>query len=554
MSTHHAYQNSVEKPRLASQFHFQFKLNADKSKLLATCRPVEFTDNNINAAQVYETIKALDMGNLYILDSAVAELVQEYLRGNKNKTIVVAERRDGQAIIYVDEHKLVAQLEIIPAFGGSPVGLPELKQALVSARVTSGLKKKVLNQCLKTGVADRVVIAEGAKVIQGKNTLFDTFVAEARDRRPKINADGSVDYRDFGQIVVVEKGTELVRRYPATLGKPGKDLMGNIIEPIPGVDLDFVSELNGVELSKTDGNLLIASKKGQPIITEAGVHIEDIMQVENVDLANGDIVFDGCVHVQGDVAANMNIEATGDVLIEGMVEAANISAGGDIIVRGSVIGRGEVFDQHGKINPQAVLLKAKGSVSLNIVENVRVKSGDAIFVKELVSRCELTAFNEIIVGGVSSKAGKIVGGKIRSGILISANSIGSIAGTKTELEISDDGSAKSILNEVIVKLSKALEKLKKFEPIILAARTKQSGSSKLYDKLLSQRGAAYREYLVLDAHKSLLRKEIKRCKDGTIDVKIELFAGTTIRIGNRLKKMIEDIKGRVFKINNDNIY
>jgi len=551
MPAFNANERLSEKSNFASQFRFH--LNADKSKLLATCELVKAIDKDITLAKVIETINILGFSDLYIIESAVSDLIKAYLGGKKSGSLVIAERRDGQAIIHIDNDNVTAKLEIIPAYGGRAAGLVEIKQALIESGVTSGLKREILNQCLKTGEATNVVVAEGIRVIHGKNTEFEMFVPEVRDRRPRINADGTVDDYSIEGFYIVEKGTELVRRHPVTMGSPGKNLAGETIDPIPGVDLDLVTDLEGVELSQIDENLLIASKKGQPVITNKGVYIEEIMQVKNVDLATGDIVFDGSVHVAGDVVANSNIEATGDVLIEGVVEASNITAGGNVVILGSVIGRGEVFDQNGNPNSEAVLIQAEGSVQLNIVENVRVKSGDRIFVRELVSRCDLCAFNEIIVGDSTSKAGRIVGGKTRSGILISANIIGSSAGAKTELEICGDDTAKTKLKEVTEKCIEADEKLKKFETIIRVAKTKQSESSKLYQKLLQQRGISFREYSVLDSHKSLLRKEVKRCKDGKIDIKNELFSGLVMRIGNRIKKIAEDSKGRVFKIVNDSI-
>jgi uncharacterized protein (DUF342 family) len=72
------------------------------------------------------------------------------------------------------------------------------------------------------------------------------------------------------------------------------------------------------------------------------VAVEATLTIPRVDLNSGNVYFEGRIVVTGDVIAGMKVRSDSEVIIHGVVEAAEIEAKGDIVVKGGVIGNLEI--------------------------------------------------------------------------------------------------------------------------------------------------------------------------------------------------------------------
>ena len=111
-------------------------------------------------------------------------------------------------------------------------------------------------------------------------------------------------------------------------------------EPVPGIpgnDVRFAAALSGAELSPDDSDLLIAAIGGQPVIVSNGAIVEPTIKMKNVDLSTGNLAFEGTIVISGDIAAGMEVKASGDIIVGGMVEAAMLEAKGNVEVKGGII-------------------------------------------------------------------------------------------------------------------------------------------------------------------------------------------------------------------------
>ena len=104
-----------------------------------------------------------------------------------------------------------------------------------------------------------------------------------------------------------------MRRIPATPGIEGRTIKGAVIAPRPGRDEPFAAQLIGAEIDSADPNILKASVTGQPVRVPCGVMVEPVLRVPEVNLATGNIYFDGTVQVDGDVNNTMKVQASGDI-------------------------------------------------------------------------------------------------------------------------------------------------------------------------------------------------------------------------------------------------
>ncbi|MCF8199607.1 MAG: FapA family protein [Sulfuritalea sp.] len=366
-------------------------------------------------------IKQAGYGDWFILEDALDKLVGCYNLPNSEDELPLAERRDGSFTLEIPEDAMFAWVDFAPAYGGRAVTHSDIFMALESAGVTYGVDPLAVEALCSSTVAERRAVAKGEPAENGRDTVFEQLVADARDRVPQVDEHGLIDYRELGAIPMVVAEQELMRRIPPTMGSNGRNVHGGIVEPVPGKIEEFVENLVGAYVAKDDPNLLRATFNGQPIRCGNGVMVEQILHARNVDIASGNISFDGTVHVDGEVSPGMKVHATGDIIVTGLVDGAELEAGGDIHIAGGVIAQARV--------------RAGGSVAARFVESAHIYSGTMIAIDDAALQSDLQAINQIVVGIKSTQRGRLVGGSARAMLLIKAPMVGAAKGGKTDIQL-----------------------------------------------------------------------------------------------------------------------
>lgn len=360
-------------------------------------------------------------GSWFFIEEAAEKLVGCYNLPNSEAELPLAESRDGSFTLEISKDAMFAWVDFVPACGGRAVTHSDIFMALESAGVTYGVDPLVVEALCGSAMAERRAVAKGEPAENGRDTVFEQLVADARDRTPQLDENGLIDYRELGAIPMVVAEQELMRRIPPTMGGNGRNVHGGIVEPVPGKKEDFVENLVGAYVAKDDPNLLRATFNGQPIRCGNGVMVEQILHARNVDIASGNISFDGTVHVDGEVMPGMKVHATGDIIVTGLVDGAELDAGGDIHISGGVIAQARV--------------RAGGSVTARFVESAHIYSGTLIAIDDAALQSDLQAINQIVVGIKSTQRGRLVGGSARAMLLISAPMVGAAKGGKTEIQL-----------------------------------------------------------------------------------------------------------------------
>ncbi|MCG8315810.1 MAG: FapA family protein, partial [Pseudomonadales bacterium] len=228
-----------------------------------------------------------------------------------------------------------------------------------------------------------------------------------------------------------------MRKEPATTGTPGKDVTGAEIKPVPGKDPGFAKNIQGAELSPQDPNVLIATIKGHPIFMKNGVCVDPVLHVDNVDINTGNIEFDGSLEVRGDVAAGMQINVTGDVIVKGVIERSLVYAGNDIVVRGGVFGDDDAEDIPETVNhQQKYLLYARGSIDASFVSTAAIKADGDIIVKQYIGNSLVIAGNSLSLGQQGGK-GILFGGLAKVRYLAALVQLGNESNLETRLIVGE---------------------------------------------------------------------------------------------------------------------
>jgi uncharacterized protein (DUF342 family) len=339
----------------------------------------------------------------------------------------------------------------------------------------------------------------------------------------------------------VHAGDVLLRHTPATSGEPGITVTGQAIPAKPGKDVPFATKLNGTMLDPNDPNTLLAAISGCPVMNRNDVSVEPVYKVKDVDLHIGNVTFDGAVHVTGDVHAGMTVRASGDIRIDGTSESAILDAGGDIVVKGGILGH------EGQDGPSGFPIRCKGSCTARFVQNGRISAGNGIFVHEFAMQSELAAEHQIIVGTQGGRRGDIIGGVCRAGLLVKAHSIGSISNMHTVVIAGAD----KALHDRLLAATKEREAAEhKLADIIRLLQMAQANPGRIPPETIKSaaatRDAGSVEIEALRAEEAELRRQIDLASDAKVVAEKHVYTGVEVRFGPKRYNVVTDRQGGTF--------
>lgn len=531
-----------------------FRMTDGDRKLKAFYEPTDGEKLSINLLWLKEALAAAGFNGLFIHDHAFVELLKRYNAATQPFSFEIGERRDGSYIVRTTPDNVEAYLTITQPYGGKPVTTAQISQALKEQGIVHGIISKEIEAAVAAEGAKDLLIAQGKKPVPGTNGELVSLLPAAKDRQPLLVENDTVDYRNMGDIFSVSPGTPLMRRIPPEPGAAGLSLAGKDVPPPPVKDVRFAPNLTGTEISPDDPNLLIAAIAGQPVLVADGIIVEPVIKVKNVDLSTGNLIFNGSICVEGDVRAGMIVRATGDITIGGVVEAATVDGGGDIEIRGGIIGQGEVRNAGGEINRDASRVSAKGNVSALFAENALVEAGNSIAIQEVAMQSELIAGNQITVGQESAGKGHIIGGTCQAVNFIGAVTIGSYAGVHTLVSVGVDPHVRERLSSIKLKLQekeRELDEINKRLEYFTAAPHK-AGPDQVAT-IQESREKLIGTVTEMTGEKKRLQKRLERVANAQIKVEKTVMSGVIVSIGNKALKVDEDLPQTVFQLVDDAI-
>ncbi len=146
---------------------------------------------------------------------------------------------------------------------------------------------------------------------------------------------GRVDYRENTSQGSVNKGALLGHQTPVKNGEDGFIVFGKKVpaeEPI-----QYYPKVGENIRFDSNKNAYYAEKSGRVRLINDILSVDEVYTVdEDVDISTGNIKHTGAVVVKRDVLGGAKIEAVGNIEVRGIIENAEIQAGGDLIVHGGI--------------------------------------------------------------------------------------------------------------------------------------------------------------------------------------------------------------------------
>lgn len=327
---------------------------------------------------------------------------------------------DAQCSIYVSQDKMIAWAFLFPPVGEEGVfGAGEVGRAMQVCHVTHGINAQMLIQIMqKKPYFELIPIAIGTPVVQGSDGVIQEHYEENLPFEVKIDENGVADYKASNYVRQIMKGDVICDITPPVQGTEGMQVDGKVAKPKSIRELKIPQGKN-TELTE-DGLQLIASIDGNLEYRNRVFEISPVLVIPgDVDYEIGNINFNGDVRIKGDVRENFTVTATGAIIVDGLVEAANIDAGGDLLITRGVVGDNRAF------------LRSQGCIRVKFLENCVAYAKESVYA-DCIMNSEIYSDNSI---NVRSGRGSVIGGSLTAAERIYARMIGAQSGRRTELTL-----------------------------------------------------------------------------------------------------------------------
>ncbi|OZI77454.1 DUF342 domain-containing protein [Bordetella genomosp. 12] len=529
---------------------FRLELDESTRALIASYSPAEQAADPPTWTALTSLAQAQGWGTEALDHASAVNFIEACREAREPVLASVGEVRDGSFELELSPDRMAAVLAVSPPRGGRRVTLGDVQAHLLEVGVVYGVREDAIQHAVADRRTNTAMIAQGTPPTKGTPAHFESLLDALKTRQSEDDDNALVDYRELGNLTLVAPGTPLMRRIPAVQGKPGLNVLGESVPPAHIPDTQFARNLTGVTVDENDPCLLRAAQSGSPMVVPQGVLVNSLVEVDRVDLSTGNIIFDGTLKVRGDITAGMEVRVSGDVVVNGTIEAAQVQAGGNISVNGGVIGLATVRQPvlRGQISTaqpaqvRTAQLSAGGSVKARFIENAVVNAERNIAAEREVRQSRLYAGESVTVGPAKSSLGVITGGETHATKSVHAGTIGSLAGIPTTVSVGlhPHGEAKrAALRQRRATLQEEQGKLEKL--IVFLHGNPAKNINGMGDRARSTYARVIDDLNLLESEEERLNEVLQPLGSATIAAHRRFCCGALLRINGKVLDILEDL-------------
>jgi uncharacterized protein (DUF342 family) len=420
----------------------------------------------------------------------------------------------------------------------------DILNTLKDRRIKYGINHDKIKELLRHG--NNIIkeeIARGVSSINGKDAKINLKFPIDKKVKPKMNEDGTVDFKELNLIAMVQKDELLAKKELATNGSNGIDVFGRDVRARKGKDILLRAGKN-TTLSE-DGLSVYSNIAGQVLYDNGKISVSNVYEIQgDVHNNTGNIHFDGNIHINGHVRSGFEVEATGDVEVSGVVEGAKIKAGGHIIIHKGIQGQNNGY------------IVCEGNLNCKYIQNSNVDVKGDLFV-DIIMHSHVKVQGSIYVKG---RKGLVVGGETTAGKEIEAMIIGSSMATITKIETGINPKNKEIYIrtqeelKVVTKnrenVLKAIKLLRKIIDTPLFTKDKQA----VYEKSIKTESFLKIKEMELNEKLDSIEEEIVKSREiGSVRIDKEVYPGVKICVNNAIYHVRDELSKVKFIKNEDGI-
>ncbi|MCD4677299.1 MAG: FapA family protein, partial [Desulfobacula sp.] len=394
------------------------------------------------------------------------------------------------------------------------IDLSDLLGLLGQKQISYGiLDNEAIEIWISKSFTQKIIIAKGEEAVHGRDGEIK-FHFETNFTNPgKISEDGSIDFRERGEIPYIHKEDLLAVKTPPRQGKSGISVSGVPIPVDEVIDPVFIAG-PGTEMTE-DGFSIHAAIDGQP-------HLDALGTIS----VNPDLVIPGDVDFE-----TGNIDFSGNIIVKGMIKEGFTVKGINLTAQEI---EGGIIDLTGDLNVSAGItgstISAHGNVYAKFINHSNIMGfGNLTISKEIIDS------DIILSGSCSNQTGHIISSQITAKLGIEAGKIGTASSKPVNLKLG--------VNEHIEMLKKRIDQ-------VLEACVSKTSLLKDEIKKLEDHDQALYQQISEKAHiQDRSQIEIKELKKSLPGLEKSNDLVKVQQISNEIKKLIAAAKDAEKQLN-----
>ena len=428
----------------------------------------KFSELELSGAE----LKERDPHDGKTVDAFVQVLKESYRARYKRALDGEMRPMKAEAQFFLSEDRMNAYACLLPPEnGGDELTLEEFLGDLHYEGIQYGILQEEIRREFALGHLHIFPVAWGKAPLAGEDGKVTELFQRRRNMRLEVQNGSDVDFGQDVQLQPIRKGTVICLIRLPKAGTDGMDVTGQVISCPQAV---------GARVPR--GKNTVIGRGGQALTAD----VDGILYIENdqfciheqkiidgdVDQFQGALQVSGNLYIGGNVDGGVEIEASGEIVINGrMGEARVVSTGGTVRVQKGIYGAsGRTF------------LTAAGQVQSPVVEWAEIDAGTSV-IAETVSNSTIRCGGTVYV---MSGRGMIADSLIRAGDSILCLRVGNLAGGRSRFSVGYPTHIPETWRRIKAELAEAQATIEKLWEPITSLRRKGTRISEVEESLLAQ--------------------------------------------------------------------
>ena len=380
-------------------------------------------------------------------------------------------------------------------------------------------------------IPSEFLIAEGRPPTDGQDGTFE-WHEQYRQKQRDRQSDDRVDHYNLSSILTLEAGVAIGRITEPIKGEEGMDVCGRVLPSRrDGTPLEVGS---GLSLSPDDPLEVVTEAAGHVVVRHGRMWLEEVLSIAgDVDFDSGSLDVCTDVHVRGMVPSNFKVRTTKSLTVERAIEAAQVDVGGDLVVRGGILGH----ERKGRI-------QAAGSITVRFCQEAQVKAGGDVKVCREIIHSHVHSKGRLLV-----EAGPIIGGDVYAREGMEVQTLGSEAGVVTCVAV---GMHRNVLAQALRLEQRLKERAKlaeqtraQVEPLLANLKRLTAQQHEQAAELLNKVNELKLSLDDMRREREELLERARSQRHPAVVISKQVFSGVRVGIGGRETVLTKPLAGPV---------
>ena len=466
-------------------------------------------------------------GDVKTIDAFIRTLKEMCRARHKKALDGVMPSINAEACFFLSEDRMSAYGCLLPPEnGGEGISLEEFLGDLRYEGVRCGILQEDIRREFDRGYLHIFPVARGKPPQAGENGKVTELFQRRRNMRLEVQNGSEADFSQDVQLQPIRKGSVICLIRPPKAGAEGIDVTGQALPP-PQVFSARVPQGKNTEIGR-GGQALIAGADGILYIENDlfCIHAQKIIEGD-LDQFQGTLRISGNLYIGGNVDGGVEIEASGEIVINGAMGNARVtSTGGTIRVQRGVYG-----------TAGQTVLRAENQIQSPVLEWAELDAGTSV-IAETVSNSKIRCGGTVYVMG---GRGMIVDSLIQAGDSVLCLRVGNLAGGRSRFSVGYPPNLPENWKRLKKELTDTQATLNKLWEHVTVLRRKGPRISEtekaLLEQLVEQRELYTRKRETLAAELRTANKALNKPSKGRVRCE-KLYPFLDVQIGRLTEEVI----------------